>query len=750
MVELVCNTCEDVRQVAKNTATGFICGECGGSSYHIRGNGQTDWYALQCPKCGVSFQVTAGSNFDIRAFRHCNVHIFKVVDTVPARKREEREEPKPVARKVRPDMGKIISFPFSSEDIMAVKEYADRESLNIAIIYGQEKGRREFQDMRGLSKELGRKYTVHSFNANSFSKMDCLLLNECDLAIGALTELMAYAVRLRVPSIILHTEPDMLNRGEVALFGLKTYRMDDVIEQAESILKIPNLTYCIVTYNRRVEAQRCIEAVMKYKRMNEDIAIVDNASDDGTKEWIGGLKGVRLILNDANIGCIRARNIAMKNASGRYLMLLDSDQVIASDTMHIMRLVDADIVGTEAWDMGSNATPMRVNEDTEKPSYVGAGGMMIARRSAQALNYFDEVYSPAYYEDPDFCWRAKEMGLTIRACKNNIEHLGPGMDETIGKGSAEIKKESKSKFLGIWNKVFSKSANSKPNILFLVDVPGWAWDIKTQNIRKHLEDEFNIIIRYQYQVPDFIKENYDLYFAYDCPFVRRFLNKPRDKIIGGVTAHTYPNFQDYENLLIACGSVHANSRMLFDEIKVINDHAFYVPNGVDENLFKFVPRDISEEFIVGYVGKETARKGYRDFVVPACDRAKVKLKSQTGKYNDLTKIDPYEMPKFYEDVDCIVIASDMDGTPNQLLEAAATGRTFVGVKIGNVPEFCDGENGFMVERDVTKISNKLKWLKKNRERCKAMGEAARKTIEDRWTWRMQAQNYAEMFREILS
>jgi len=150
------------------------------------------------------------------------------------------------------------------------------------------------------------------------------------------------------------------------------------------------------------------------------------------------------------------------------------------------------------------------------------------------------------------------------------------------------------------------------------------------------------------------------------------------------------------------------------------------------------------------VGKPT-RKGINEFIKPACDKAKVALKSIIGGYQrpDLTPQE--EMPDFYTGIDCICIASDKDGTPNMLLEAAATGRTFIGNKIGNVPEFVrEGENGFLLEeRDVDLYVEKLRWLKNHRIECWKMGYEARRTIERDWTWKKMAENYRAMFWEVL-
>jgi glycosyltransferase involved in cell wall biosynthesis len=180
------------------------------------------------------------------------------------------------------------------------------------------------------------------------------------------------------------------------------------------------------------------------------------------------------------------------------------------------------------------------------------------------------------------------------------------------------------------------------------------------------------------------------------------------------------------------------------------DNVYYLPNGVDEDEFSYWERNIKEPFSACYVGKNTERKGYVQYIVEACRRAEVPLRSQVCRFNSPNVIQHADMPNHYNGADVILIASDMDGTPNQLLEGASRGRTFVGNAIGNVPEFVDNNvNGFLVERNVNSYVERLNWLKGHREECKEMGLAARKTIEEGWTWKIQAENYRKMFREAL-
>lgn len=750
---LHCCTCEREQELKIGVASGIICGKCGGSRLEIEGG--CSQYTLTCPKCKKEFFVNRGEAFDCREFSHCGLHIFsfsfnnssigisKSITDIP--------------KLNQPKKNNILSLPLSLQEITLIKNsFSDeiKAKKKIGIVVSPEHNHKVYDQHNELISILSKRYHVFVFDDRNFNQIELIKLNECDLVIGQYTNIMKNALILHLPTIILHAEVNIPFNAEVCLFGLKKADLSLLVQQVDDILSTPSMSYCIVTCNNKAKAIECLDAIFRYRRANEEVVIVDNASIDGLGEYLNKTRyNTQIIYNNKNIGCILARNQAMKAARGRSLLVLDSDQVISANTVHNIRLCRADIVGTEAWIVSKAGVTQKVGIN-DKFDYVGAGGMFLSKQLAETMQYFDDQFAPCYYEDVDFSLRARERGYSIQCCDTNITHHGPSMSSVMGKEAEIVKERSRQKFIMKWNQETKKAmaVSTRPQILMLVDVSGWAWDVKAQNIKKHLADDYNIYIRYQHEYGDFITDNFDLYFVFDCVYVRRLAGKASEKIIGGVTAHTYVNFEGYKELLKRCGTVHANSMMLYNELKLINSNAFYVPNGVDIDLFRFVEMDIAKEFTVGYVGKSHDRKGFNNFVVPACKKAGVKLKAQTAKYNDKEKIEPCNMPAFYNDVDCIIIASDMDGTPNQLLEAAAIGRAFVGVNIGNVPEFhnIDNSNGFLVDRNIDKIAEKIEFLKINREACKWMGIEARKTIESGWTWEIQAQNYKKMFEAALN
>ena len=67
-----------------------------------------------------------------------------------------------------------------------------------------------------------------------------------------------------------------------------------------------------------------------------EILVVDNASGDNSKELITSeFKNVNWIQLKSNVGFGKACNIGVQSSSGKYVLLLNPDTVIAKDTLKV-------------------------------------------------------------------------------------------------------------------------------------------------------------------------------------------------------------------------------------------------------------------------------------------------------------------------------------------------------------------------------------------------------------------------------
>jgi N-acetylglucosaminyl-diphospho-decaprenol L-rhamnosyltransferase len=91
----------------------------------------------------------------------------------------------------------------------------------------------------------------------------------------------------------------------------------------------------LVNYNTVSLLPRAIEALRQASvGLSVETIIVDNASRDGSVAWVRkALPGIALIANDQNVGFGRANNQALPFASGRYVLLLNTDAFVSPDTL---------------------------------------------------------------------------------------------------------------------------------------------------------------------------------------------------------------------------------------------------------------------------------------------------------------------------------------------------------------------------------------------------------------------------------
>ncbi len=81
----------------------------------------------------------------------------------------------------------------------------------------------------------------------------------------------------------------------------------------------------IPTYNRKHTLSRAIESIISQTIKPLEIIIVDDGSDDGTREWIKQEYPFIQYLNQNNSGVSASRNRGIFSANGNWIAFLDSD-----------------------------------------------------------------------------------------------------------------------------------------------------------------------------------------------------------------------------------------------------------------------------------------------------------------------------------------------------------------------------------------------------------------------------------------
>ncbi len=98
------------------------------------------------------------------------------------------------------------------------------------------------------------------------------------------------------------------------------------------------ISVVIPTFNRKHTLKRALESVLSQTIDPFEIIVMDDGSDDGTREWIEDEYPMVTYIYQSNKGVSSARNEAIRVSKGSWIALLDSDDEWVSEKLERQRL----------------------------------------------------------------------------------------------------------------------------------------------------------------------------------------------------------------------------------------------------------------------------------------------------------------------------------------------------------------------------------------------------------------------------
>jgi len=215
-----------------------------------------------------------------------------------------------------------------------------------------------------------------------------------------------------------------------------------------------DLSIIIVNYNVKEFLLNLLHSIEKAsEHLTKEIIIVDNASDDGSVEFIRSkFPSVILIDNKTNVGFGKANNQGLAVAKGEYILLINPDTVVSEDTFEKMiaffnshpeaglagcKILNSDgslqlacrrsfpgpwtsftkVTGLSTLFPNSrlfakyNLTYLDENKTYEVDAISGSF-MMMKKEVYEKTGGFDEQFF-MYGEDLDLCYRIKKAGFKV-------------------------------------------------------------------------------------------------------------------------------------------------------------------------------------------------------------------------------------------------------------------------------------------------------------------------------------------------
>lgn len=217
----------------------------------------------------------------------------------------------------------------------------------------------------------------------------------------------------------------------------------------------PVVTIVVLAHNQLDYTRLCLESLRRHTRIPHELLIVDNASQDGTPEFLRSLEGLHVLTNPENLGYARACNQGIAAARGRHVVLLNNDTIVTHGWLEGLlgelesapevgmvgpvsnyapseqmlpeapytrfegtrQLLDLQSLHRLAHErtVGRKGTSRSVNQ-------LGGFCMVIRREVIERIGGLDDRFGIGFFEDTDYAYRAQLAGFELRVREDVFVH----------------------------------------------------------------------------------------------------------------------------------------------------------------------------------------------------------------------------------------------------------------------------------------------------------------------------------------
>jgi GT2 family glycosyltransferase len=198
----------------------------------------------------------------------------------------------------------------------------------------------------------------------------------------------------------------------------------------------PLISVIVLNWNGIHFLDQCLSSLMRQTYAPLEVIVVDNGSTDDSIDLIKDkFSGVRLIVNNKNLGFGGGNNIGIKESRGRYIMVLNNDTRVEPDCIEELKksieknkkygacatkillksdetLIDAAgiVIGLDGVSIGRGRLEKEDYYPTEEEVFFASGCAGLYRREMlEEIGFYDEDFF-AYAEDTDLGFRARLAG----------------------------------------------------------------------------------------------------------------------------------------------------------------------------------------------------------------------------------------------------------------------------------------------------------------------------------------------------
>jgi GT2 family glycosyltransferase len=231
----------------------------------------------------------------------------------------------------------------------------------------------------------------------------------------------------------------------------------------------PLISVIVVNYNGKKFLSDCFSSLFHQAYSPFEVIMVDNASDDGSVEYVQkNFPEVKTLTQATNLGFAGGTNAGIRKAEGEFILTLNNDTIIPIDFIDefVKPMISDPFVGMcaskmifpdgrinstaicisrsgAAWDRGMGEPDHGQYDVAEEVFGPCAGAALYRRTMLDEIGLFDEDFF-LYMEDVDLAFRARLCGwkcMYVPAARVIHVHGGtaePGSDTSVYFGNRNI------------------------------------------------------------------------------------------------------------------------------------------------------------------------------------------------------------------------------------------------------------------------------------------------------------------------
>lgn len=252
----------------------------------------------------------------------------------------------------------------------------------------------------------------------------------------------------------------------------------------------------ILTYNKLDYTQQCIESIREYTdKGSYEIIVVDNASTDGTREWLKSQADIYTVLNESNVGFPKGCNQGIEVANGENIVLLNNDVIVTPGWLDILcnALYSSDDIGAvgPVTNNASNYQAITVSYQNMDEMLLHAVRynrpnplkweqrlrligfcMVIKREVVEKIGFLDDLFTPGNFEDDDYSCRIMQAGYRLILCKDVfIHHYGSVSFGQVSESYTKLLETNEAKFNHKWGFKSENLYSIRYDMTNLIDEP---------------------------------------------------------------------------------------------------------------------------------------------------------------------------------------------------------------------------------------------------------------------------------------